>query len=49
VDFPGILAILKKNRWKGWLTVELDSSDTNPKDSASESKKYLESVLNLTL
>lgn len=47
VDFPGILAILKKSNWDGWLTVELDSTDTTPKDSATKSKKYLEEVLKL--
>ena len=47
VDFPGILAILKKNDWDGWLTVELDSTDTTPKDSAARSKKYLEETLQL--
>ena len=47
VDFPGILAVLKKNNWDGWLTVELDSTDTTPKDSATKSKKYLEEVLHL--
>ena len=47
VDFPGILAILKKNNWDGWLTVELDSTDTTPKDSAAKSKKYIEEVLKL--
>ena len=49
VDFPGILAILKKNNWDGWLTVELDSTDTTPKDSAAKSRKYLEEVLHLKL
>ena len=49
VDFPGILAILKKKRWKGWLTVELDSTDTTPRDSAAQSKKYLNETLGLTL
>lgn len=47
VDFPGLLAILKKNNWDGWLTVELDSTDTTPKESAAKSKKYLEEVLHL--
>ena len=47
VDFPGILAVLKKNNWDGWLTVELDSTDTTPKESAAKSKKYLEEVLHL--
>jgi len=49
VDFPGILAILRKKHWKGWLTVELDSTDTTPRDSATLSKKYLNEVLGLTL
>ena len=47
VDFPGVLAILKKNNWDGWLTVELDSTDTTPKESATKSRKYLEEVLRL--
>lgn len=47
VDFPAILATLKKNNWDGWLTVELDSTDTTPKDSATTSKKYIENVLKL--
>ena len=49
VDFPGILAILRKKRWKGWFTVELDSTDTTPRESAAQSKKYLNDVLGLTL
>lgn len=49
VDFPGIISVLRKNRWKGWLTVELDSTDTTPRDSALQSKRYLENVLQLTL
>ncbi len=47
VDFPGILAVLRKQDWDGWLTVELDSTDTTPKQSAAQSKKYLEEVLGL--
>lgn len=49
VDFPSILSILKRKRWKGWLTVELDSTDTTPRESAAQSKKYLHEVLGLTL
>ena len=49
VDFPAILAIVSKNHWNGWLTVELDSTDTTPKDSALKSRKYLEDVLHLSL
>jgi inosose dehydratase len=47
VDYPAILAILKQNHWDGWLTVELDSTDTTPKESAAQSKRYLEEVLKL--
>jgi len=49
IDFPGILAILRKKHWKGWLTVELDSTDTTPRDSAAQSKKYLNETLGITL
>jgi inosose dehydratase len=47
VDFPGILAILKERGWKGWMTVELDSTETTAKESCAVSKKYLETVLRL--
>jgi inosose dehydratase len=47
VDFPGLLSVLKQNNWDGWLTVELDSTDTTPKDSAMMSRRYLENVLQL--
>ncbi len=47
VDFPGILTILKQNNWNGWWTVELDSTDTAPKQSAAQSKHYLEETLKL--
>jgi len=47
VDFPGILAVLKKNGWQGWLTVELDESRRGPKESARISKEYIEKVLKL--
>lgn len=47
VDFPAILAILKKNAWQGWLTVELDESRRGPKESARISREYIEKVLKL--
>ncbi len=47
VDFPGILAILNERRWKGWMTVELDSTETTAKESCAVSKKYIETVLGL--
>jgi inosose dehydratase len=48
VDFPAIKAHLDKIGWKGWLTVELDSSPFRPpKESARISKGYLEDKLGL--
>lgn len=48
VDFPGIKAALDKINWKGFLTVELDSSPFRPpKESARISIKYLEEKLGL--
>ena len=47
VDFPGIQAHLNSIGWKGWFTVELDRTATTAKDSATTSKKYIESVLKL--
>jgi sugar phosphate isomerase/epimerase len=48
VDFPGIKAHLDKINWKGFLTVELDSSPFRPpKESARMSLKYLEEKLGL--
>ncbi len=48
VDFPAIKAELDRISWKGWLTVELDSSPPRPpKETARMSKRYLESALSL--
>ena len=48
VDFPGIKAHLDEIGWRGWLTVELDSSpDRPPIESARISRKYIESVLGI--
>lgn len=42
VDFPALKAHLDKIAWRGWLTVELDSSPFRPpKESARISKEYL--------
>lgn len=49
VDFPAIKAILDGLSWKGWLTVELDSSPFRPpKESARISRRYLERALGLS-
>ncbi len=48
VDFPALKSHLDKIEWKGWLTVELDSSPIRgPKESARISKKYLEEKLGI--
>ncbi|MBI1897629.1 MAG: TIM barrel protein [Acidobacteria bacterium] len=46
VDFPALKAHLDSIQWRGWLTVELDSSPWRPpKESARMSKEYLEKKL----
>jgi inosose dehydratase len=47
VDFPGILAHLNSIAWQGWFTVELDRADTNAKNCAARSKRYIEETLGL--
>src|SRR5438105_8722355 len=47
VDFPAILQILNDANWKGWFTVELDSTISTAKGSATVNKQYLEQVLKL--
>jgi inosose dehydratase len=48
VDYIAIKAELDKISWKGWWTVELDSSPFRPpKESALISKKYLEDIIAL--
>jgi sugar phosphate isomerase/epimerase len=50
VDFSAITAHLDRIGWKGWLTVELDSSPFRPpKESARISRQYLEKTLGLTV
>jgi inosose dehydratase len=48
VDFPGIKARLDEIGWRGWLTVELDSSPYRPpKESARISRQYIEKMLGI--
>ena len=48
VDFPAIKAHLDKIGWRGWLTVELDSSPYRPpKESARISREYIEKTLKI--
>lgn len=48
VDFPAIKAHLDGTGWRGWLTVELDSSPFQPpREAARISKDYIERVLRI--
>jgi inosose dehydratase len=47
VDFPAILQILNESNWRGWFTVELDRTPTTAIESATITKRYIESVLKL--
>lgn len=48
VDFPALKAHLDKTGWRGWLTVELDSSPYRPpKESARISRDYIEQILHI--
>jgi sugar phosphate isomerase/epimerase len=50
VDFPALKAELDKIQWRGWLTVELDSSPYRPpKESARISKNYIEKTLGIAV
>lgn len=48
VDVPGVMAALKKNKFRGWAVIELDNppapGDT-PKLCAEDNKKYVEEKL----
>lgn len=49
VDFPGIMEILRKNRYNGWIMIELDQSTTTPKESARKSRDYMNKVLGFNI
>ncbi|HKQ74800.1 MAG TPA: sugar phosphate isomerase/epimerase [Blastocatellia bacterium] len=50
IDFPAIKSRLDEIGWRGWLTVELDSSPYRPpKESSRISGEYLERTLGLKL
>ena len=48
VDFPAVKARLDEIGWRGWLTVELDSSPYRPpKETAVISRNYIEKTLGI--
>jgi inosose dehydratase len=47
IDFPSVYQVLKDHDYSGWITVELDTTERTPRDSAQISKKYLSDKLGL--
>ncbi|GAA1810790.1 TIM barrel protein [Planosporangium flavigriseum] len=45
LDFPDILAAVQEAGYDGWLLVELDSYDGDPREAARISKAYLDALL----
>jgi inosose dehydratase len=45
VDFPDVLAALSEVGYDGWVIVELDSHDGDPREAALQSKAYLDRLL----
>jgi inosose dehydratase len=49
VNFPQIINLLKEIQYDGWLTVEIDSSRTTPKQSLTVCRDYIEQTLGLSV
>ena len=47
VDLVGVVNVLRKANYEGWITVELDETTRTPRESAEISLKYLKEVLHL--
>jgi inosose dehydratase len=45
LDFPGVLAALADTGYAGWLMVELDSYEGNPREAAQISKEFLDRAM----
>ena len=45
VDFDDVIAAVKESGYDGWIVVELDSYDGDPREAAATSKKYLDALL----
>lgn len=45
LDFPEVLQALQEIGYDGWLVVELDSYDGDPREAAEKSKAYLDALL----
>lgn len=47
IDFPGVVQVLEKHGYKGYITVELDFNRVNNYESARTSRKYIQDVLGM--
>lgn len=47
IDFPGVMEILKKYKYEGFVTVELDFNRVNNYESAKTSRKYIHDILGM--
>jgi len=45
VDTPGFVDELRKADYDGWLTIELDRTQTTPRESLAENTTYLKEVM----
>ena len=45
MDTPGFVDELRKADYDGWLTIELDRSQTTPRESLAENTMYLQEVM----
>lgn len=45
VDFDDVIAAVKESGYDGWIVVELDSYEGDPREAAAISKKYLDTLL----
>ncbi|KQZ88388.1 sugar phosphate isomerase [Phycicoccus sp. Root563] len=45
VDFHDVIAAVNESGYDGWIVVELDSYDGDPREAAATSKKYLDELL----
>ncbi len=49
VDTPGFVQVLREADYDGWLTIELDRSQTTPRESLANNTQYLREVLNFDI
>ena len=45
VDTPAFVDVLRKSDYDGWLTIELDRTQTTPRESLAANTKYLQEIM----